>query len=320
MARSWRTAFFLLGLLPLLLTACGTAPGKAIATNTAAAGSLTITDFAGREINFAGTPQHIVALGNGETEIIYALGGTLAGRPTATVPVSLKAAEGAMQIGSAHEIDLEKLAYLKADAVLGNERMNAKDIPAVEGIGARMVLTRADSVDDIKQQILLFGQMLGKEQKAEQLVSGIESGIQERQVQLKGPKPRVLLVYGAPGTYMAALPSSLGGNLLELAGGANIAAEYPALQGYPQYAALNPERVVEANPQFILIMTHGNAEEAQRGFEQEMRQNAAWSSLDAVVHNRVSVLPSELFGTNPGTRVTEALQLLTDLFAGTKTQ
>lgn len=316
MAKPWRTTLFLLGLLPLLLAAWGTTSYTGVVQDAVPADSLRITDFAGREITFSSNPQHIVALGNGEAEIIYALGGTLAGRPTARAVV--KAAEGVMQVGSAHEIDLEKLAYLKADVVLGNKRMNTKDIPNVERIGARMVLTQADSVEDIKRQILLFGQMLGKEQKAEQLVGEIEAKIREGSTRSPRQKPRVLLVYGAPGIYMAALASSLGGNLLELAGGKNIAANYPALQSYPQYAALNPERVVEANPQFILIMTHGNAEEVRRGFEQEIRQNAAWSSLDAVVHNRVSVLPSDLFSTNPGTRVAQALQLLAGLFTGAR--
>ncbi|OZQ60502.1 iron-hydroxamate ABC transporter substrate-binding protein [Paenibacillus sp. VTT E-133280] len=318
MAKQWHAPLLLLTLCAFLLTACGSVGDTEVADADAALPALTLTDFAERQVSFPSVPQHIVALGNGEADIIIALGGTLVGKPTTSTP--LKGTEEVMQIGTAHEVDLEKIAYLKADAVLGNTQMNAKDIPAIEGIGAKMVLTQANSVADITKQIRLFGQMLKKESEAQQLSADIEAEVKAATTNRTGEKPRVLLVYGAPGTYMVALPNSLGGNILELAGGDNIAADYPALQSYPQYATLNTERVMEANPQIILIMTHGNGEEVQKGFEQEMRQNAAWSSIDAVVHNRVRVLPADLFGTNPGTRVTEALQLLVSLFADLEAQ
>lgn len=320
MVKQWHAPLLLLTLCVFLLTACGPAGGAEVADADAALPALTLTDFAERQVSFPSVPRHIVALGNGEADIIIALGGALVGKPTSSGGTPIKGTENVMQIGTAHEVDLEKIAYLKADAVLGNTQMNAKDIPAIEGIGAKMVLTQANSVADIMEQIRLFGQMLEKVPEAQQLSANIESEVKAASAARTGKKPRVLLVYGAPGTYMAALPNSLGGNMLELAGGANIAADYPALQSYPQYATLNTERVMEANPQIILIMTHGNGEEVQKGFEQEMRQNAAWSSIDAVVHNRVRVLPADLFGTNPGTRVTEALQLLVSLFADLEAQ
>ncbi|BBP93200.1 hypothetical protein BsIDN1_68180 [Bacillus safensis] len=63
-------------------------------------------------------------------------------------------------------------------------------------------------------------------------------------------------MYGAPGTYMAALPQSLSGDLLHIAGGANIAENEPALEKFPQYAQINAEKVIEADPDLILLMTH----------------------------------------------------------------
>ncbi|MNB79575.1 High-affinity heme uptake system protein IsdE precursor [compost metagenome] len=320
MIHKWYMSLLLLVLCPLLLTACGSAAGTEAASADAAEPAVSLTDFAGRQVSFPAVPQHIVALGNGEADIITALGGTLAGKPASVGAEPVQGTGEVMQVGSAHEVDLEKIAYLKADAVLGNAQINAKDIPAIESIGAKMVLTEANSVEDITKQILLFGEMLDKVPEAQKLSAEIEAGIQAAAVIPNVEKPRVLLVYGAPGTYMAALPNSLGGNILELAGGANIAAGFPVLQSYPQYATLSTERIMEANPQIILIMTHGSGEAVQKGFEQEMQQNAAWNSIDAVVHNRVHVLPSDLFGTNPGTRVTEALQLMVSLFAETVQQ
>ncbi len=274
--------------------------------------SVTVTDFAGRTVSLQHAPQRIVALSNGEVNIIYALGGTVVGRPTSSSGAPIKEAENVQTIGSTHEIDLEKVALLQPDVVLGNSPMNEKDIPSVEGIGAQMVLSAANSVDDIQRQITLFGQLLHKPAQASSLNAELKQHIAKlaKNSQASETQPKVLLVYGAPGTYMAALPNSLSGNILELAGGRNIAADLPGLQSYPQYAQLNTERVVQADPDYVFIMTHGNSEEVKAGFLKEMQDNQAWSNVSAVKNNHVDVLPSDLFGTNPGTRVTEALDLL----------
>ncbi len=280
------------------------------ATAAAATGSpVTITDFAGRTIQLPHIPQRIVALSNGEVDIVYALGGSVVGRPTSNSGAPVPAAEKAQTIGSTHELDLEKVALLQPDVVLGNSPMNEKDIPSVEGIGAQMVLSSANSVSDIQRQITLLGQLLGKEDRAQQLNDQLRQYMDSLLQRSKSneTKPNVLLVYGAPGTYMAALPNSLSGNILELAGGRNIAADLPGLQSFPQYAQLSTERVVEANPDYVFIMTHGNSEEVKAGFLKEMQENQAWSSVKAVQNGGVDVLPADLFGTNPGTRVTEAL-------------
>lgn len=81
---------------------------------------------------------------------------------------------------------------------------------------------------------------------------------------------------------MAALPQSLSGDLLRIAGGANIAENEPALEKFPQYAQINAEKVIEADPDLILLMTHSNPEDVKAGFMSEMKQNAAWHDVSAV--------------------------------------
>ncbi|GLX70220.1 ABC transporter substrate-binding protein [Paenibacillus glycanilyticus] len=287
--------------------ACGNTSTTAESGNT-----FSIQDFTGRELSFGHAPQRIVALGNGEADIIYALGGNLVGRPTSELPESLAGLQNVKQIGTAHEVDLEQITLLRPDVVLGNNPMNTKDIPTIEGIGSKMLLTSANSVQEITQQIVLFGKLLQKDDRASELVEQINSQLAEYKSAVASNSPKVLLVYGAPGTFMAALPSSLGGNILELAGGVNIAADYPRLQSYPQYAQLSNERIVQANPQYIFIMTHGDAEQVKDSFLKEMSDNAAWNNVDAVKQGHVEILPNDLFGTNPGTRVMEALTLMRD--------
>ncbi|PWW03286.1 iron complex transport system substrate-binding protein [Paenibacillus cellulosilyticus] len=295
--------------------ACGTTSTTSTHADSSSS-SLSVTDFTGRSIGFSHTPERIVALGNGEADIIHALGGNLVGRPTSELPASLDGIREVKQIGTAHEVDLEQITLLHPDVVLGNDPMNVKDIPIIEGIGSKMLLTSANSVEEITKQIELFGSMLQKETRAAELVDQINTQLADYKQSVQPNGPKVLLVYGAPGTFMAALPTSLGGNILELAGGTNIAANFPRLQSYPQYAQLSNERIVEANPQHIFIMTHGNADEVKASFLKEMQENAAWNNIDAVKQGHVEILPNDLFGSNPGTRVMEALKLMRDtLFA-----
>jgi len=116
-----------------------------------------------------------------------------------------------------------------------------------------------------------------------------DTKIAETSAKATDEKVRVLLIYGAPGTYMAALPNSLSGNLLELAGGENIASDYPAIEKYPQYAQLNTERIVEANPEYIFLMTHANPDAVKDGFTKEMAQNPAWNNIDAVKNEHIEI-------------------------------
>ena len=313
-----RLTFLLLASV-LTLAGCGTSTAKDTGTapetkdEAKQESTITITDFADRTVAFETVPQNIVTIGDGEVDIIYALGGELVGRSTTHNEEVNKKLADVEQVGNTHEFDLEKVASLQPDVVLANNPLNMKDIASIEGIGSKIILTNANSVADIQKQITLFGELLQKQDKAKELVEEMDSKIEEISTESTDEKVRVLLIYGAPGTYMAALPNSLSGNLLELAGGENIASDYPAIEKYPQYAQLNTERIVEANPEYIFLMTHANPEAVKEGFTKEMAQNPAWNSIDAVKNENIEILPADLFGTNPGTKITDALNYMHSL-------
>jgi len=310
---------FVSTLLVGMLAGCSASPPQTSDTNQqASSGSLSVTDFSGRKVTFSKVPMKIAALSNGEMDIVYALGGELVGRPTSAAPLANKEAASVEQIGTPHGMDMEKVALVQPDVVLGNNPLNLKDVPAVEALGSKMILTDANSVAEIKKQIGLFGEVLGKKTRADEQIQAIDKKISELQKNQPAQKIRALLVYGAPGTYMAALNNSLSGDILTIAGGENIASDYPSLDKYPQYAQLNTEKIMKSNPQVIFFMAHGDTDKVKEGFLKEMQMNAAWNSLDAVKNNRIEVLPSDLFGSNPGTRVMESLALMQKLLLSVK--
>lgn len=302
----------IIALLVCFCTACASTQ----ANQEQGEAALTISDFAGREVGFNEVPGNIATVSYGDLEILSALEANVVGRPTADGAIKSEWKD-IPEIGTVHEINHEMLASVKSDVVLANADFNQKDEQMLESLGTEVVYTNADSIKDIKKQIALLGEMLDKKEQAEELTNTIDTKLAEIDSD-KYKNKKVVIIYGTPGTYMVALPNSLSGDILEKAGAHNIAADFPSLEEFPQYAQLNAEEIVNANPDIVMLITHGKSEEVQQGFEQEMERNAAWSSINAVKEDRVFVLPNDWFGTNPGTRITESIDLMQDYLEGEK--
>ncbi|MFC4101960.1 ABC transporter substrate-binding protein [Paenibacillus xanthanilyticus] len=276
--------------------------------------TLTVTTSTGA-FTLKQKPKRIVTLSSSDTEIIYALGGSVVGRSTALGPVIPAAAASVPEIGSTHSIQFEKLASLKPDLVIANPSLKAQQA-TIESLGAQVMFHSHNSYSDIQASIRLYGEILGASAKADQLISGMNARI----MGLSKPKeaPKTLVVYGAPGSFVVALPTSYPGNFLELAGGKNAAASFPKMDKMPQYAELSLERIVGANPDLILLITHGDAAEVKASFKKQFESNPAWKSLNAVKNEQFEVLPSDLFAANPGLRAPQAIETINKLLLQVK--
>ncbi len=84
------------------------------------------------------------------------------------------------------------------------------------------------------------------------------------------------------------------------------------------YAQLNIERIIEANPQVVYLITHGNPEDVKKGFMEEMKKNPAWNNIDAVKNNHIEILPPHLFSTNPGTNIIDAIEYMANSLKATE--
>ncbi|WP_153730496.1 ABC transporter substrate-binding protein [Sporosarcina obsidiansis] len=304
--------------LLLILGACGTREDKA--ADKAAASSKTeevetanssieVTDLTGQTLTFDQTPSSVATLSSGDLDMLLALDIEVAGRPTVQGP-PVEALAEIPEIGNPHQPNFEKIAEINPDVLIAAPSFKQHEAN-MERQGTKIVYTAANSVEDIQKTIGLFGQLFDKEKEAQTIQDTIASAIQKSTEEQAHPV-KTLLVYGAPGTYLAALPNSLSGNLLELAGGENIASDFPNEEKYPQYASLSVEKIIERNPKMVMLITHGEPEAVKAAFEGEMLKNPAWKNLDAVKAGNVIVLPSHLFGTNPGTKVVEALHVMKD--------
>lgn len=255
-------------------------------------------------------PQRIVTLSSSDTEIIYALGSTVVGRSTALGTVYPPAAASVPEVGSTHGIEFEKLAALKPDLVIASPSLKSQQA-TIEKLGAQVMFNSHNTFTEIQASIKLYGKVLGQETKAEQLIKQMNADVSS--LKKPGTAPKTLIVYGAPGSFVVALPSSYPGNFLELAGGKNVASGFKAMAEMPQYADLSLERIIAANPDLILFIAHGDADEVKASFKKQFETNPAWKSLSAVKNDRFEVLPSDLFAANPGLRAPQAVQAINKL-------
>ncbi|MGZ9678072.1 ABC transporter substrate-binding protein [Bacillus cereus] len=296
----------MLSIFFLLIGCSAKGDEKASATKTEKGKEkIEITDLSGRKVTFDKVPESFATLSMGDMDIIHALGGKIVGRPDTklTLPDELKKAQ---VIGNAHQPNFEQIASLKPDVLVANNGFQ-KNVPTVEGQGTQVIISSANSVQDIQKNIELYGTVMKKEDKAKEINQKMNDQMKKYE---KKSDAKALLVYGAPGTYLAALPTSLSGDILEKTGGKNIASDFPETKEYPQYAQLSVERIIEANPDVIYLITHGDPKSVKKAFEGEMMKNKAWKNLEAVKQNRVVILPPDLFGSNPGTKVTEAMDFM----------
>lgn len=278
-------------------------------TTVAISSTLTVNTSTG-PFTLKKKPKRIVTLSSSDTEMIYALGGTVVGRPTALGPVIPAAASSAPEVGSSHGIEFETLASVKPDLVIASPALKSQQA-TIEKLGAQVMFNSQNTFTEIQASVRLYGKILGQETKAEQIVKGMNADI----ASLKKPKtaPKTLIVYGAPGSFAIALPTSYPGNFLELAGGKNVAAGFKAMDTLPQYADISLERIIAANPDLILFITHGDADEVKKSFKKEFETNPAWKGLSAVKNDRFEVLPSDLFAANPGIRAPQAIAAINKL-------
>ncbi len=296
----------ILSIFFLLIGCSAKGDEKASATKTEKGKEkIEIKDLSGRKVTFDKVPENFATLSMGDMDIIHALGGKIVGRPDTklTLPEELKKAQ---VIGNAHQPNFEQIASLKPDVLVANNGFQ-KNVPTVEGQGTQVIISSANSVQDIQKNIELYGTVMKKEDKAKEINQKMNDQMKKYE---KKSDVKALLVYGAPGTYLAALPTSLSGDILEKTGGKNIASDFPETKEYPQYAQLSVERIIEANPDVIYLITHGDPKSVKKAFEGEMIKNEAWKNLEAVKQNRVVILPPDLFGSNPGTKVTEAMDFM----------
>lgn len=212
--------------------------------------AVSVTDDTGKTLALARTPQKIVSIAPGATEMLFAAG---AGKQViATVEFSDEPVEARKvpRIGDNNAIDVERVVSLRPDLVVvwegGN---NAGQVAQLERLGIPLYRHSVERLTDIPPALRRLGQMAGTSAQAEKAARDVEARFAKlAKTYGSGEKLSVMLqvwnkpVYTVGGTHMMT-------DSLRLCGARNI---FDDLR--EKGPAVDIEAVIARNPQVIVAV------------------------------------------------------------------
>ena len=287
----------------VLLAACGPAASPITATPTAsvvataspAAFPVTVTDFRSRSVTIAVRPLRIVSIGPSNTEFLFALG---AGERVVGVDdfSDTPAAASKLEKVGGVKVNVEKVVSLKPDLVL-SVKFSDGTIEKIAATGVPTLVVDPVGLSDVARTALLLGRAVGAD--GDKLATQIDTQLQavKSTVAKATTRPRVFHEVDAsdPGKPFTVGPGSYIQDLIDLAGGTNIAAT--AASAYPQ---ISLEEVLRADPEVIVL---GDADYGTT--PEQVAARPGWSAISAVKNKRVFGISDSLV-SRPGPRVADA--------------
>ncbi|HML23650.1 MAG TPA: ABC transporter substrate-binding protein [Aggregatilinea sp.] len=273
--------------------------------------SRTVTDVMGREVTIDSAPQRIVGMSASITEVLYAIGVTPVG---ATAGIDYpEAAASLPTFGTGYQPDLEALAALEPDLIIGSADLNAQILDQLEAI-APTVIVLIQTPSDVPAVIRLVGQATYHDTSAEYLAHTYDSLLTLVQDSAPADGPSVLIIVGTLSTPNYGKASTYLGGMVTMLGGTVVGDDQPDAGPFPGYAQLSVEQVLDADPDFILTITRGAP--GATPIPEEIAADSVWSSLSAVQNGHVYELDNRLFLESPGPRVVDALMQLRGILYG----
>ncbi|MGV8058801.1 MAG: ABC transporter substrate-binding protein [Smithellaceae bacterium] len=227
--------------------------------------------------------KRIISLGPSITEEIYLLGAQdkLVG---VTIhchkPPQAKEKE---RVGTAVEVNVERITALKPDLVMATSMTSPKSIEKLKSLGVNVVVFRAaESFVQLCDQFLELAKLIGKEKEAQIILKKSQDKVEavKKSVE-KLPRPKVVVQAGAKPLWIATKDSFIN-DFIELAGGENIGPR--GLNG--RYSR---EKVLALNPDVIIITTMGIIGDDEKALWQK------YTTISAVQHKRIYIVDSDKF-------------------------
>jgi len=257
--------------------------------------ALQVTDDRGVTLTLPAAPQRIVSLLPSLAETVCELGqcNRLVGVDRyATYPESLKKLP---QVGGGLDPNIEMIVALKPDVVLMAKSSRAGE--RLAALGIKVFALEPKTHADVQRVILKIGQLLDVPD-AQRIWRAIDAGVSAAAQSLPASVRGTRVYFEVnQGPYAAGEASFIGETLTRL-GVKNIV---PASLG--PFPKLNPEYIVRANPDLIMI--------GQRSAD-GLLTRPGWQSIRAVREQRVCVFPAAEADAlvRPGPRMAEAARVM----------
>ncbi|MFB5761257.1 ABC transporter substrate-binding protein [Paenibacillus medicaginis] len=273
---------------------------------------LTFQDLNGETVTLENKPERIIILNNELTELFYQVGGQAVGIATSAGVEIPEQAANVKQVGTISSVNMEEILKLKPDLVIGQPLFH-KDLKSTfADSGIPFAILTVKSIEDIRNNAKLFGQIIGNEERAQIAIGNMDTKLNELTADLPANKPSYAIITLMANTASLQKSSSIALDIASLLQMNNIAEDIPS-GNMPSSVPFSIEKLVELNPEHLFIVVHGSDEEGQRMIQSQLESNPAWKSLQAVKSGHLEILPPSMFVTSPGLQIWESVEYMKQL-------
>lgn len=217
---------------------------------------------------------------------------------------------GAVDLGSPHEPNLERLAASGAQLVIGDAHLHRVLEERLRRAGAEVMLVEATGVDATFDALRAIGERVGRGAAMAALVDEARRDL----AAVSASRPAsVLPVFGTPGSFRVITARAWLGDLVARVGLRNLAADVMPRSGSPGYVEISDEWLAAQRPDLAVLVVHGDPTAVRAAFEKRLVDRGVLAPGGSP--SRVAVLDPELFGSNPGLRIPAAARALVALGA-----
>ena len=263
--------------------------------------SFSATDSRGKEIILGQKPQRIISLAPSNTEILFALGldEEIVGITDYCNYPPEKVAQKE-KIGGFATPNFEEIVSLNPNVVFATSGVQIQAVERLEELGVEIYVLEAETIENLLAEIKNIGKLTGKSQQAQELTDAFEKRIKAVKEKISNlpsdQKPKVFLEIW-PDPLWTAPTKTLIYQVIELAGGRHAV----TIEGdWNQVTTVNPESVIDANPDVILLAFEGSNPAS-------VYQLAGWSAVSAIINRKVFQIDPDII-SRPGPRIIDALE------------
>ncbi|MER7663842.1 iron-siderophore ABC transporter substrate-binding protein [Streptomyces sp. NPDC096193] len=201
------------------------------------------------------------------------------------IPAYLKKVAGSpANVGTINSLNLEAIAGLKPDLILGSQLRAADKYKELSQIAPTVFSIRPGFT--WKENYLLNASALDRTAAAKEKLAAYEKKADQLGTDVGATKPTVSMVRHMPGKFRLYAQASFIGTILKDTG-----LQRPENQRIEDLAVeISPEKIDEADADWIFIGVYGDQKTTKRD---TARSNPLWKSLGAVKAGRAKDVPDE---------------------------
>ncbi len=263
--------------------------------------ALQVTDDRGQVVTLARSPQRVITLLPSLTEAVCELGACdrLVGVDNySDWPSQVTSLP---HLGGMEDADIEGIFALRPDVVL--LPASSRALARLESLGVNVIALDTKTLQDVRRVLDKLGQALGMSDSA-RIWERINANIDAAAAALPARLRNTTVYFEVNNGPFAASESSFIGELLTRLGVANV---IPGTLG--PFPKLNPEMVVRADPQVIMMSDR---------YAQAPKMRPGWGRIRAIRDGRVCMFTAQQSDVliRPGPRIAEGVQLMAQCLQG----